>query len=187
MKQVFFGIAAAIASLTANATIIDFSGGVPAGLSLGGSMTFNSTGGDHLYMEQYFDDDFINFDSPTKVNSFQMNANPWEGYGFPSSGAGWLVDLEAFDASNQSLGSQTVDLSNYLTWDNWLTVELDVENVSRLAFYSPSASHGQGFWPAIDNLRINEASANNVPEPASLALLGIGLAGLGAMRRRKTA
>lgn len=182
MKHLIFGVAAAIASLTANAMTIDFSGGVPAGLSLGGSMQLNGTGGDHLYMEQYFDDDFIYFASPTKVNSFQINSNPWEGYGYPTSGTGWLVDIEAFDASNQSLWSQTVDLSNYLTWGDWLTVNLDVDDVSSLAFYSPANRHGQGFWPAIDNLRINEASV--VPEPAGLALLGLGLAGLAASRRK---
>jgi len=37
----------------------------------------------------------------------------------------------------------------------------------------------------IDNVVVNAGATRQVPEPAALALLGIGLAGLGATRRRK--
>ena len=43
---------------------------------------------------------------------------------------------------------------------------------------------GSGHAPALDNVTLGNRS-NTVPEPASLALLGIGLAGLGVARRRK--
>ena len=66
----------------ASATILDFNTGVPAEISLGGNMEWWDDGGGqgHLYCERYDTHDYIYFTNPTTLNSFQMNAMPYENW-----------------------------------------------------------------------------------------------------------
>ncbi|MDP1653995.1 MAG: PEP-CTERM sorting domain-containing protein [Rhodocyclaceae bacterium] len=87
---------------------------------------------------------------------------------------------------------QTYNNSVLTGFGNFTTAGVDVlgladssgfDEVRYFAFSSPDLQTGYSA-PAIDTVRAG-AGGNSVPEPASLALLGIGLAGLSALRRRK--
>ena len=71
----------------------------------------------------------------------------------------------------------------------WTTINFNVANVRTIWVERrdiTGVNLGTGFWPNLDNFVINEA-ISGVPVPATVALLGLGLLGLGATRRRKAA
>lgn len=166
-----------------NAETLTFDSPGSLGVTLGGKTQWNGTGGGHLFNNYWSQDDYIFFDAPVLLNSFDMNFAPWEGYNGGHSG---IIDVEALGAGGAVLWSQSIDLNAYNTWNNWLTVQVDTASVETLKFYATGAWHiNRGFWPSIDNIVINEGGSENVPDSGSTALLlGAGLTGLMLMRKR---
>lgn len=157
------------------ATQLTFDDPTNLGVNLGGSMQWNSTGGGHLFCERWTDNDYIIFlSNSTYVNNFEMNGLPWENYG---GGVIDLIDIAAFNSSNQEMWGTTVDLSGYTDWSNWLNVSVETGNISTMTFYATGSwpSH-YGFWPSIDNMVINENAP--VPEPSTILLFVFGFLGL---------
>jgi len=100
------------------------------------------------------------------------------GFGFALSSGGSAV-IELFDVSNISLGSITLlGVPDPSSAGGFLGVE------SSTLFSRAEVSFLSSSRFAFDNLRFENVA---VPEPSTLALLGIGLAGIGFARRRKKA
>lgn len=96
----------------------------------------------------------------------------------------YLAKIEWFDISNIMLTSDVLGLSPLLnnTWQ-----ELSVSSVAPVsAHYARVVVQGLGMVSG-ETLKIDNASFYLVPEPSSIALLGLGLGALLIFRRRTTA
>jgi hypothetical protein len=177
LKAAVAGLVLSISGF-ANAGLITFDTASTPGITLGGSMTWKATGGGHLYDESYDRTSSIIFDTDTYVTSFDLNNKPWEGYGTSTNVTDYLI--RAFDVNNIQIWNAQVDISSYGTWDNWLTLNVNIANVRELRF----GAAGPSAWPSIDNLVINEQSTD-VPEPSTLAIFALGIMGLASRRFKK--
>ena len=128
---------------------------------------------------------FGQFGSGIYSSAFQLAV--WEIFyetetasGFSLAGGTFVSNTIADSAGSD--GARAVALA-----DTWLdAIDAGSGSASGWTLYKFTSGSNQDYLSAIYRAAPQTTTANSVPEPGSLAMLGLGIAALGAMRRRKS-
>jgi hypothetical protein len=121
--------------------------------------------------------------------SFYFGANGgWQYYSYPNDSP--IKSMKVL-LDGVELGLFSKDTTGWaedkVGWEEITLTFTATNNSSRLTFQSLNGANGTVFGPTLDGVVVTEATVSEVPIPGTLGLLGIGLAGLGFVRRKSKA
>ncbi|MCC6611493.1 MAG: PEP-CTERM sorting domain-containing protein [Burkholderiales bacterium] len=142
---------------------------IRAGDRCGSVCGFNTTSAGRLYLD--VDANFITLSFATPISAFGVYITG--------------LQLEGETVNFNDGTSQTLTLTNFGSGAQFFGFTDAGNLISSIVIDTRNPSNTLGDFIGLDDIRYVTASTSSVPEPGTLALLGLGLAGFAASRRRR--